>query len=267
MASVARRPNGRASGRGSRPPGARAPGRDSAPRGPASPSGRHRAAGFPAASGPRARAERARLRRVAGRGRAPGRAARAGATATQRPVIGSCLTSAMAPFNRCRRRCKDSVRGGQALLSENAVCGTVGTGSSACRKPFSPSPSSRHSLRPRLPARGTCRCTCERSRSRRVRSRRCSPRSTSTCSRSLDRHGHRRLPHAPLHGTWQAWRAADADNRTGAWHDGNLDWTGASGDLQFRVTGTVRRLRSYEVWSRVTARLPGRSRRQASRRS
>ena len=55
-----------------------------------------------------------------------------------------------------------------------------------------------------------------------------------------------------LHGTWQPWRDADADNRTGAWHDGNLDWTGASGGLQFRVTGKVRRLRSYEVWSRVT---------------
>src|SRR6476646_10472571 len=31
-----------------------------------------------------------------------------------------------------------------------------------------------------------------------------------------------------------------------------VHWTGASGGLQFRVRGTVRRLRSYEVWSRVT---------------
>jgi hypothetical protein len=54
-----------------------------------------------------------------------------------------------------------------------------------------------------------------------------------------------------LHGAWRPWREADADNRTGAWHDGNLDWAGASGALQFRVSGKVRRLRSYEVWSRV----------------
>ena len=47
----------------------------------------------------------------------------------------------------------------------SAVCGTVGTGSFACKKPFSPSPPSRHSLPPRLPAQVTCRCTCERSRS------------------------------------------------------------------------------------------------------
>src|SRR4051812_23383358 len=52
-------------------------------------------------------------------------------------------------------------------------------------------------------------------------------------------------------GGWRAWRDADADNRTGVWRDGTLDWTGASGGLQFRITGTVRRLRSYEVWSRV----------------
>jgi hypothetical protein len=55
-----------------------------------------------------------------------------------------------------------------------------------------------------------------------------------------------------LRGAWRAWRAADADDRTGAWHDGNLDWTGASSTVQFRITGDVRRLRSYEVWSRVT---------------
>ena len=42
-------------------------------------------------------------------------------------------------------------------------------------------------------------------------------------------------------------------DRTGAWHDGNLDWTGASGGLQFRVEARCARLRSYEVWSRVTA--------------
>ena len=56
-----------------------------------------------------------------------------------------------------------------------------------------------------------------------------------------------------LHGSWSAWRPADADSRSGAWHDGNLDWTGAADAIRFRTTGAVTRLRAYEVWSRVTA--------------
>jgi flagellar hook assembly protein FlgD len=54
-----------------------------------------------------------------------------------------------------------------------------------------------------------------------------------------------------LHGRWRPWRDADADDRTGAWHDGNLDWTGGSSGVQYRTRGDVRRLRSYELWSRV----------------
>jgi flagellar hook assembly protein FlgD len=60
-----------------------------------------------------------------------------------------------------------------------------------------------------------------------------------------------------LHGGWTAWTEADADAApdagTGAWHDGSLVWTGASDAFQFRRTGVVRRLRAYELWSRVTA--------------
>jgi hypothetical protein len=56
-----------------------------------------------------------------------------------------------------------------------------------------------------------------------------------------------------LHGAWRPWRQADADSRSGAWHDGTLDWTGASGAVRFRTTGSVRRLRSYELWSRVSS--------------
>jgi hypothetical protein len=59
-----------------------------------------------------------------------------------------------------------------------------------------------------------------------------------------------------LHGRWSAWTDADADaapdGGTGRWHDGNLDWTGAADAVQFRTHGEVRRLRSYELWSRVT---------------
>jgi hypothetical protein len=64
-----------------------------------------------------------------------------------------------------------------------------------------------------------------------------------------------------LHGAWKPWVAADADSApdggTGRWHDGNLDWTGAADRVQFRPYGEVRRLRAYELWSRV-ATLPGR---------
>jgi N-acetylmuramoyl-L-alanine amidase len=61
-----------------------------------------------------------------------------------------------------------------------------------------------------------------------------------------------------LHGKWQPWTAVDDDVRpdggTGRWHDGNLDWTGASDGVQFRTHGTVHALRAYELWSRVTTR-------------
>jgi hypothetical protein len=61
-----------------------------------------------------------------------------------------------------------------------------------------------------------------------------------------------------LHGRWSSWVAADADvapdGGTGRWHDGNLDWTAAADAVQFRTQGDVRRLRSYELWSRVTTK-------------
>jgi hypothetical protein len=61
-----------------------------------------------------------------------------------------------------------------------------------------------------------------------------------------------------LHGTWSGWVLADADvapdGGTGLWHDGNLDWTAAADAVQFRPQGAVRRLRAYELWSRVTTK-------------
>jgi flagellar hook assembly protein FlgD len=54
-----------------------------------------------------------------------------------------------------------------------------------------------------------------------------------------------------LGGRWRRWNVVTADDRSGAWRDGDLDWTGASSSAQFRVGGDIRRLRSYEVWSRV----------------
>jgi hypothetical protein len=63
-----------------------------------------------------------------------------------------------------------------------------------------------------------------------------------------------------LHGRWTAWSTVDADAApdagTGVWHDGNLVWTGASDQAQFRRTGNVSRLRAFELWSRVTAAPP-----------
>jgi flagellar hook assembly protein FlgD len=60
-----------------------------------------------------------------------------------------------------------------------------------------------------------------------------------------------------LRGRWGAWTTADADgDHTGVWHDGGLDWTGASDRLEVRVHGGVRRVRAYELWSRVTTAAP-----------
>ena len=60
---------------------------------------------------------------------------------------------------------------------------------------------------------------------------------------------------------WSAWSTADADSgpdlgsaearRTAGWHDGNLDWTGASTRVQYRTAGDVARLRAYYLSSRV----------------
>jgi hypothetical protein len=65
-------------------------------------------------------------------------------------------------------------------------------------------------------------------------------------------------------GRWTRWSDADADSgpdagsaeaeRTAAWHDGNLAWTGVSTRAQFRIRGQVTRLRAYYVSSRVTKR-------------
>jgi len=64
-------------------------------------------------------------------------------------------------------------------------------------------------------------------------------------------------------GAWRAWRTAEGDDRTGVWHDGDLDWTGASVAAAFRTRGVVQRLRSYEIQSRVLA-MPVRATESAS---
>jgi hypothetical protein len=65
-----------------------------------------------------------------------------------------------------------------------------------------------------------------------------------------------------LHGRWSGWRDADADtgpdagsaeNRRRGWRDGNLDWTGPADRVEFRVEGSVERLRAFYVWSRPRA--------------
>ena len=127
------------------------------------------------------------------------------------------------------------------------------------QKLFSPSPSSRHSLPPRSLAPATSRCTCATCRSARGRSQRRSRRTAlQHARRALARHRHRRLPHAHActgrGGRWRTPTRTSARRRTGPWHDGNLDWTGASSGVAVpRHGGTVPRLRSYELWSRVTA--------------
>jgi gliding motility-associated-like protein len=62
-----------------------------------------------------------------------------------------------------------------------------------------------------------------------------------------------------LAGRWSAWVTADADagpdlgsgeRRLLRWHSGNLEWTGAAQDVQFRRIGTVTRLRAFYLWSK-----------------
>ena len=71
-----------------------------------------------------------------------------------------------------------------------------------------------------------------------------------------------------LAGRWSAWRTADADTGPDAalgraaapgWHDGNLDWAGASRGVQFRHVGSVTRLRAYYLWSKPKALQPART--------
>jgi flagellar hook assembly protein FlgD len=55
-------------------------------------------------------------------------------------------------------------------------------------------------------------------------------------------------------GRWSGWTAADTDdNRAGRWHLGNPVWTGASDRVEYRIVGSVLRLRAYYVWSPVEA--------------
>jgi flagellar hook assembly protein FlgD len=56
-----------------------------------------------------------------------------------------------------------------------------------------------------------------------------------------------------LGGAWRPWHPADLDVGSRGWHDGDVDWVGPSASVQFRVHGTIRRLRAYELWSRVTS--------------
>jgi hypothetical protein len=57
-------------------------------------------------------------------------------------------------------------------------------------------------------------------------------------------------------GRWRPWQAVDADPNAPetqpGWHDGNLDWVGASAGIQFKTAGLVSRVRAYYLWSKVT---------------
>ena len=106
---------------------------------------------------------------------------------------------------------------------------------------------------------------------RRARSRPRPAPCTSTCSRPLDGARARcRYRTHRLHGAWTRLERRPTPTPlptagTGAWHDGNLDWTGAADGVQFRRAGRCARLRAYELWSRVTdGAARARSRRRGS---
>ena len=54
-------------------------------------------------------------------------------------------------------------------------------------------------------------------------------------------------------GRWSSWHLADSDDRAGSWHLGQPYWTGSADRLDYRLIGSVRRLRAYYVWSPVEA--------------
>ena len=66
-------------------------------------------------------------------------------------------------------------------------------------------------------------------------------------------------------GDWSAWRAARPEGEDGpdaaspeaaaarGWKVGNPWWTGAASRIQYRISGSVTRLRTFFVWSPVTA--------------
>src|SRR5438876_1202715 len=60
-----------------------------------------------------------------------------------------------------------------------------------------------------------------------------------------------------LAGRWSEWQPAAPepedlpDGPTGAWRLGNPYWTGPSDRIEYRVHGSVRRLRAFYVWSPV----------------
>ena len=70
---------------------------------------------------------------------------------------------------------------------------------------------------------------------------------------------------AAAEGGWSAWRAARPEEEDApdlaspegaasrAWKVGNPWWTGEASRIQYRVSGSVTRLRAFFVWSPVTA--------------
>jgi len=50
-------------------------------------------------------------------------------------------------------------------------------------------------------------------------------------------------------GGWSTWQAADGDFRAGAWHLGDVVWTGAASAIRYRTRGAVSQVRAYYIWS------------------
>ena len=122
---------------------------------------------------------------------------------------------------------------------------TVCRGSPCAR--FSPPSCSRWSCRPRPRPAWSRACPGRAARLEPLALVGAGPRAVRHARRPLGGGGSVDYRTRSATGRWRPWRTADDESRSGAWHDCDLDWTGRSRAVRFRVHGDVRRLRELRA--------------------